>query len=198
MSVLPIRGSILSVLVAVALGASPLSAQEGTTPGEGWRIGVAGGVGVALSGHDLTEGGDTGGLLRMSAAPPLGDRRLGLELDWISTWISRGVGEDRRHHLGANLTYRPFAPALRLRVGGGVGLVTDVEASFPPPGTIGDGVVATGAVSSLDGTVGLSFDVPVSGAFALGPVADLLIQRAAGRTFTTFVAAVRLTFDAGS
>jgi hypothetical protein len=177
------------VLAALLLFVLPLPAKA--QDAGGWRLGAGAGLGLVLSGHDMQDPGDPGLALRLSALK--GDAGKAWGFEWIGTWLEGAPGGDHRHHLGVTMARAPGGGALWLRGGIGLAWVTVAEVDAPPAdGPPGDAVVGIGDYGTIGVSGGVEARWTPMGRVELVPAADVLLQRAGGRTLTLAALTLRL------
>lgn len=170
-------------------GAAAVAAQE---PLPSWRIAAGGGVGMSLSGHDLSETGDPAGLAVASMEWRV-SRGAWVGAAWTGAWLEGAPGGDSRHALMLIATLEPGGGPLALRAGAGAALSTIAEVDGPPePPAVGDVVVAIGSTMGASLSAGLGLDLPLSGSLGIEPSVDFLVQRVEGRTLTLLGLTARL------
>lgn len=187
---LPAAAWTLVMAAATALAALPGAAAQESEPA--WRLEAGGGAGLSLSGHDLSESGDTAGILHLGLEHRIADR-LWLGLGWTSAWLDGAPGGDSRHALVLTSTLASDGTPFWVRLGAGLAQSTIADVDGPPePPAVGDVVVAIGSTTGASLVAGLGLDLSLGGSFALAPSADLLLQRVEGRTLTLVGLGMRL------
>jgi hypothetical protein len=173
---------------------SEASAQSAPPTDSAWRVGAGAGIGVHLSGHEMSDAGEPAGLAQIFLERRA-LRELWVGLGWTGAWLRGAPGGDSRQALLLTVSGR-VAGSLELRVGGGLAVATVVEIDGPPdPPLFGDATVSVGSESGGAFTAGIGLGIPLASRLTLSPGADVLIHRVGGQTLSLLTLSARLRFD---